>query len=254
MRNLERLQDQFQNYLLTNQREIQKSIVNTEKVSVDQRLFIYLDGYRCRLIDCLAANFPMLSSYLGFDDFSALAMDYMALHPSSFRSIRWFGDKLPAFLKLNNQPFLAELAEFEWSMTLAFDAADETTLKVEEMATIPPKAWATIRFKPHASLNLMNFNWNTVEIWEALSNESKPPKPKNTKSETWVLWRRDYINRYYSLTVDEAWAIDALIKGKTFGELCEGLCHWFDEEEVGRRAASLLKGWIEFEMITGILS
>jgi hypothetical protein len=252
MSKLQSLQNQFQNYLLKDQPEIQKSIVHTEKVSVNQRLFIYLDGYRCRLIDSLASNFPIISTYLGFDEFRALSSDYIAKYPSTYRSIRWFGDTFADFLKENGQTYLAELAEFEWKMTLAFDAADEEALKVEEMAAVPPDAWANVRFKPHASLQLMNFSWNTVQIWEAISHEKKPPKPKKYKPVTWALWRKDYLNRFYSLAEDEAWALEALSKGATFAELCEGLCNWFEEQEVGMRAASLLKGWIESGLIAGI--
>ena len=138
-------------------------------------------------------------------------------------------------------------------MTLSFDASDEEIVKIEQMAAIPPDAWANMRFKPHASLQLMDFAWNCVNLWEAISNEEQPEKA--TKSEnivSWVLWRKDYMNRFYSLTAEEAWALDALIKGATFGELCEGLCEWCDEQEVGMRAASLLKGWIQSGLLAEI--
>jgi len=253
MTDLPSLQSQLQNFLLKSQTDIQKSIVHTENVSVNKRLSIYLDSYRCRLIDALADNFPVISSYIGFDAFSALSEDYIAKFPSSYRSIRWFGDRFAAHLKENSEPYLAELAEFEWKMTLTFDAYDDEALQIEQMAAIHPESWATVRFTPHASLQLMNFSWNVVEIWEAISNEQHPPKPlKKTASAPWVLWRQDYINRFYSLVADEAWALDALTKDATFGELCEGLCNWLDEQEVALRAASLLKGWIQSGLIAGI--
>ncbi len=249
---LQNLQHQFQNFLLIDETEIRTSIVSTEKVSNKQRLFIYLDGYRYRLIDCLSANFPILSTYLEFDDFHSLCSEYIAKFPSSYRSIRWYGDSLSGFLKEKGHSYLAELAEFEWKMTLAFDAADDKTLQIEEMAAVPPEDWAHIKFKPHPSLQLMTFNWNVVKIWKALSQQKKAPKLKKINATTWVLWRQDYITRFYDLAVDEKWALEALTKGANFGELCEGLCDWFDEQEVGMRAASLLKGWIQSGMIAGI--
>ena len=253
MRNLQSLQSQFQNFLLKNQEDIQKSIVQTEKVSIHQRLSIYLDAYRLRLIDSLAANFPILSSYLGYDAFSNLCRSYIDSYPSPYRSIRWYGDTFADYLKEKDAFYLAELAEFEWKMTLAFDAADDEPLRIEQMAAVPPKAWASLRFKPHASLQLMQFSWNVVEIWEAMSKEEQPPEPKQLGPQTWALWRREYSNRFYSLVEDEAFALDALYQGGTFGEICEGLCDWFSEGEVGLRAASLLKGWIESGLIANII-
>ncbi|MBA2650985.1 MAG: putative DNA-binding domain-containing protein [Tatlockia sp.] len=249
MSNLRSVQNQFQNYLLNNQAEIQQSIVQTDKVSVSQRLAIYRDAYRSRLTEALGNNFPILSSYLGFDAFSSLSGKYIDKHPSPYRSIRWFGDEFALFLKEKGESYLAELAEFEWFMTLAFDATDDEQVQIEQMAAISPEAWGTLRFRPHASLKLMKFNWNVVDIWEAISKEQQPPEPQETATQTWALWRRDYLIRFYSLVDDEAWALSALIKGATFGEICEGLCNWLAEEEVGLRAASLLKGWIEAGLI-----
>ncbi|KTC87546.1 MULTISPECIES: DNA-binding domain-containing protein [Legionella] len=254
MTDLLHLQSQFQNYLLKNQVDIEKSIVSTEKVSINQRLGIYLDAYRYRLLDSLVSNFPILSTYLGPKEFHQLGGNYIDKFPSSYRSIRWYGDSFSDYLKQLNKPFLAELAEFEWKMTLSFDAADDEILKIEHMASIPPDSWPDLQFKPQASLQRMDFAWNTVKIWEAISNEQPIEKPaKNAEIARWALWRHDYINRFYTLGEDEAWALDALIKGSSFGELCEGLCQWFEEDEVGLHAASLLKGWIQSGLLAAVI-
>lgn len=247
------LQNQFQNYLLKEQADIEKAIVDSEKVPVSQRLFIYLDSYRCRLIDSLASNFPTLKDYLGFETFHQFASTYIDKYPSPYRSIRWYGHIFADYLREQHQPFLSELAEFEWKMTLAFDASDEEVLKIEEMAAIPPETWADIRFNPLSSLQRIDCYWNSIELWQALSNDEEPAKPtKSSTCKSWVLWRKDYLNHFYILAKEEAWALDALIKGATFGELCEGLCEWVDEEEVGMLAASFLKGWIQAGLLQGI--
>ena len=75
---------------------------------------------------------------------------------------------------------------------------------------------------------------------------------KNAIVEPWVLWRHAYLNRFYLLPEDEAWAMDAWLEGRPFGELCEGLCQWHAEEAVGPRAASLLKNWIQSGLVTEI--
>lgn len=253
MNTLMGLQNQFQNYLLLKPSDITQSVVSTEKVPVAKRLAIYGDGYRFRLIDSLSANFPILNAYIGFEAFKSLAIDYIDKFPSTYRSIRWYGDSFADYLKESGNIFAAELAEFEWKMTLSFDAADDEILKIEQMAAIPPESWAELRFQPHSSLHLMNFKANVIEIWEAVSNDHRPPQQK-TAPTVWVLWRKNYINHFSSLTEVEAWALEALFKGTSFGELCEGLCRWFDEQDVAMQAASLLKGWIEREMIAGIMS
>jgi hypothetical protein len=52
--------------------------------------------------------------------------------------------------------------------------------------------------------------------------------------------------------VDEAWALDALIAGQNFADICQGLCEWIDTQHVAAHAAGLLKGWIGDGMIARI--
>lgn len=250
---LHEMQKAFQNYLLNNKTTIHTAIKATPQVSVQQRLDIYLDAYHSRLQDCLTANFPMLSTYLGFEQFYLLAQNFIRTHPSTYRSVRWFGDCFADFLKYNGEECLAELAEFEWKMTLAFDAADDELIDVDSMAAIPAETWPSLRFVAHASVQRLDCHWNIIAIWQALITEQTPPKPKKYKAiHSVVIWRQNYINYFDSLTKAEAWAFDALISGMTFGELCEGLCDWFDEETVGMQAAFMLKKWIQAGFLSTI--
>lgn len=249
MKGLLHLQNTFQSYLLNANPAFQKHIVHTEKVPAQTRLAIYSNAYQLRLIEALGSNYPVLQVYLGCEQFEELSRAYLFAYPSSYRSIRWFGDQLAYFLRENTpykeMPYLAELAQFEWALTLVFDAADSSILQVEEMGKLSPDAWINMRFTMHPSLYRLNLSWNVVQIWQAISDNKIPPEPvQNALPDNWVLWRKDLINQFCSLAVDEAWAMDAMLNEATFSEICEGLCQWFDEEEAGMRAASLLKGWI----------
>ena len=258
MKVLQCLQNQFQDYLLNSNPNFQNSIVNTKKVPAETRLAIYNNAYRSRLVDALAANYPVLQTYLGCEQFEALGQAYLSANPSSFRSIRWFGDQLVNFLKEHSDykafPVLAELAQFEWTLTLVFDAWDSTVLQMEEMGNIPSNAWVNMRLQAHPSLHRLTLSWNVIHIWQAISDDKTLPDPiENSVPIHWVLWRKELTNHFCSLREDEAWAIDAILNGSTFSEICEGLCQWIDEEEVGLRAASFLKGWISEGLITKVI-
>lgn len=250
MSDLHLLQNQFQNYLINDQNDIHHSIVNTEKVPIQQRLTIYQEAYYARLLDSLISNYPILHQYLGDEAFSQVGYDYISRFPSPYRSIRWFGDNFAAYFKEMEEDYLKEIAELEWKMTLVFDAPDAETLKVSDMATISPEVWPNLSFVPHPSLQRMDCTWNSVEIWEAIARKQEPNDPKKeSDSFTWIIWRKDYLNYYKKIEEEESWALDALSRGATFSEICEGLCEWNEENEIGFKAASLLKGWIEAGLI-----
>ena len=257
MKHLLTLQNKFQEYLLHSQNDIFNYIVNTKKVPTDVRLSIYSHAYRARLLEALASNYPSMQIYLGEEQFEALGNAYIDRYPSHFRSIRWFGDKLENFLRenasYNDFPYLSELAKVEWLMTLVFDAANSDNVKLESLGSIPPECWVNMRFLPHPSAHLIQLSWNVVPIWKALFQDESPCELlQNDLPISWIFWRSNLINQYCSLTNDEASAIDAMLKGSTFGEICEVLCQFLDEKEVPMRAASLLKGWISAGLIAEI--
>lgn len=258
MSELSELQHQFQAYLLSSDRSFQTRINSTEKVSANTRLQIYKNAYQLRLIDALSANYPVLQTYLGEEQFNTLAMDYLDQYPSVHRSIRWFGHLLTDFLAVQKPYreclFLAELAAFEWAMTLVFEAADDPLLSIETVAAKAPEDWPRMQFIPHASLRRLDFNWNVVPVWQAIKEGEVPPAPiAYDASEPWILWRTNYMNQFCSLPADEAYAINLVIKGATLSEIGEGLCAWVMEEEAGLHAASLLKGWIQSGLLSNII-
>lgn len=257
MNNLSNLQNHFQHYLLSGNTDIKNCIQETKKVSRETRLNVYQYAYFSRLEETLSHNFPNVGIYLGDDEFHELSMAYIKSHPSTYRSIRWYGDELPLFIQnyySETTCGLAELAEFEWNMTLTFDADDCDVIDIDKMAKIPPKSWENLTFQIHPSVRRMNFFWNTISIWEALSNKENPEEMiKSDEAIPWILWRKYYLNRFYQLSTDECWAFDAIHSGKNFGHICEGLSQWHEEEHIATRAASLLANWIHSGMITTIL-
>ncbi len=68
----------------------------------------------------------------------------------------------------------------------------------------------------------------------------------------WLIWRYRLSTRYRSLTVDEAWALDATREGADFAGLCAGLCEWVDEEQVAARALEMVGRWIGDGVVTEI--
>lgn len=248
-------QGQFQDYLLRHDASIMQHIVGTSKVPPEVRLSIYADGYRLRLHEALATNYPVLKSVVGEDAFEVLANDYIDAYPSQYRSIRWFGDQLSAFIAEINalQPYLAELALFEWSLTTVFDSKEVSLCALEDIQAIPPDAWAMMRFKTHPSLCRLNLLWNVIPVWQSISHGQEAIEiQQSNETMPWVLWRYELDTHFSSLPAEEAWAIDALLNYATFGDICEGLCQWSDPENAALQAASFLKGWILAGLIASV--
>jgi len=253
---LDRVQGDFQDYLLRGDTGIEEHVIGTTRVPVATRLGIYGGAYRSRLAEALESNFPALAKLLGETDFQRLAAEYVRAHDSPFFSIRYNGDALAQFLASHEDyvaaPLLAELARWEWAMTSVFDALDATPLGHEALARVPPPQWAQLRFSCHPSVQRLALSWNVPQLWRALTEDGeRPAATLGAAPVEWLLWRRDLTTYFRSLAQPEAAVLDAARSGWPFAEICELLCEELGEHDAPAQAATLLRGWVDAGLITG---
>jgi hypothetical protein len=251
---LDRVQGDFQDYLLRGSAAVEEHVVGTARVPLATRLGIYAGAYGSRLAEALETNFPALAKLLGRSDFHALAAEYVRTHDSPFFSIRYYGDALPQFLAGHEDyvaaPVLAELARWEWALTGVFDAADAAPLGHEALARIPPPQWAQLRFAWHPSVQRLDLIWNVPQLWQALTTDvERPPAALAPAPLQWLLWRQELTTRFRSLPPAEAAVLDAARSGWPFAELCELLCDEVGEQQAPAQAAALLREWIDAGLI-----
>ena len=262
MKQLAQLQQAFQDYVLHPGKPGMASRVCADtRADPATRLAVYALAYRARLREVLANDYPAVVMGIGDEQFSQLAEDYMDAYPSSYYSLRDFGRDLPGFVfKLIQQHqryldkhWLHELALFERTLGQAFDAPDSTPLGERDMALIPAESWSELRFEMHPSVHRMDFEWDLPRIWQALTHDS-PSQVTASRgtSSPWLVWRERLVTRFRSLETDEQLALDRLLAGGNFAEVCEALSTAMSQKEVPLRAAGLLKSWIAQGLIGGI--
>jgi hypothetical protein len=256
---LRELQCALQRDLLGERTSIGTAIVDSPPLPVDARLGIYRHAYRARLTEALDDVYPILHGILGDETFASMADLFIETHPSVHRSIRWYGSELADFLIAESpfakQPAIAELARFEWTLSEVFDAPDATPLDRAALTSIDPADWASLRFRFHPSMRRLAFFWNTVAVWQHMSDDGESPAPE-TKGVLvpWLVWRQNFKNCFRSLDDSEVTALGAAEAGGRFSEICETLGASLCEDEIPLRAARLVAGWLDSGLVIGIES
>jgi hypothetical protein len=197
-----------------------------------QRLRIYADAYRLRLVEILGNDFPATRDALGDDGFAGFAERYLLAHPSTRPSVRHAGSAFADWLGMQaDAPTgLHELARFEWLQAAAFDAADAPTLGIDDIAALAPEAWAGLRLRLHPATRLLDTRGLAIRDDAPATADADSPM-------RWLLWRdADGDVHWRQLEDDEADALHAVAGGSGFGGLCERL--------PALRAVSLLKRWL----------
>lgn len=260
MKDLRDLECQFAAYLKGDAETVPESVIGDDKADARERMDLYAGAYRARLVDTLGVDFPGLWGMLGDEQFYRLCLDYIEQHPSSYASIRWFGNQLPDFLRENEPynayPQVAEMAAFEWAQGLVFDARDEDFIRIEMLAGIPPRDWAPMRLTFISAVQRLDLQWNIPLLWSVLDKEEDPLPELQQQDfpQGWLLWRQQRVPGWRCLDVDEAWALDQARDGQCFGDICEGLLEWVDAQHAPLRAAGFIKTWVSHGLIAGIQS
>jgi len=256
MSNLQSIQHEFLNYLLEKPSVIANTIISDD-VSADQRLGLYADAYKLRLKEAMMTDYEQLHAYLGDEMFDQLMESYISEYPSNKESLRYFSQKLPEKLKAD-QPWsqaveLSELAAIEKAFCDSFDAADSQPVTLTMLSQVPLDNWPTLKIKFHNSVQLLSMATNSFQIWKALSENAIPPEVEQDVTH-WLIWRNDLVSRYIAITDAEVSAFKVMMVGSCFGDLCESLLEYYDEEQTPQQAVGILQSWISHGMVCELLT
>lgn len=251
------IENAFQNYLKTNHRAILPLITNDATLGAKKRLEIYYDAYRLRLLEILDSDYPKLHILMGDAAFDSLGRAYIDHFPSKYFSARYIGTHLCQFLKTSpydQEPYLYEMAEFEWSMGDTIDSKDIPLLKPDVLNHLDLDRFGDLRVKFHPSVQCLCFQWDVPELWLAMEKKLPPRPPKKLPiPQDWLVFRNGLDSAYRSLDKTEKLALLQLQEGGSISDLCETLCEVLEEEKIPTYILTCLHQWLNEEFITEIL-
>ena len=248
------LQLAFEQHLLTEtstaRSDFAATLLGGPTLDVDTGLAIYHNAYLSRLQEVLRHDFSALLYWLGDDEFAALTEAYLRRYPSAHYSLRWLGERFPAFIlehwRVEQSAPLAELARLEWAFTLAFDAPQGEPLTLNDMASLPPDAWPVLQVSLAPSVQPLLCRFNSVAIWRASKDESDFPDSHTlAPAQMCLVWRHQNVCHYRSLEPAEASALTGMATtGWSFAELCAELAVTH-AEGAPLQAVTWLKQWVQ---------
>lgn len=253
MNDLAQIQSDFQAYLINDKKiAFTHQIVDDDMVGAKKRLSIYYDAYRLRIIDALATAYPKLQILLGDDLFYKIAREYIDKYPSTYRNLRWYGGNMREHLlgTLPQHLVAAEMADFEWALSLAFDAEDVAELTLQDLGKYPPECWNNLSFKFQPAIQVIRTAWNIIPVWKALEAEKTPPTlTQESTCQAWLIWRKNLNAQFRSMRETEVIALNLGMMSATFGEICANLEKRLNSDEATITAAQYLAGWLEAGLI-----
>jgi hypothetical protein len=180
--------------------ELERVLLPSKRLAGIERLAIYGDAYRARLVECLADDYPALQHALGQDVFEALCLRYIERHPSTSPNLNSFGRHMAKFCRdaeRSSLEFGADMAALEWAMVEVLHAPSAEKLDLATLATVPAERWATARFAPSQTVRVLAFAYPVNAYFQAFRTDQSPKVPAPGWSATAVfrdgatIWRMD---------------------------------------------------------------
>jgi len=163
-------------------------------MSAARRVAIYRDGYRARLVECLADDYPAVQHLLGAETFQSLCHDYIrdvapgiSLNGYGARFAEYCCHHAPRHARLAN-----ELAELEWALVNAVHASDAQQLTPEQLAAFSRDGWEDAVLVPSPTLSLLSTTYPVNAYLQRFRDGQaiEPPEP----APSWVVVCRSGID------------------------------------------------------------
>jgi hypothetical protein len=215
------------------------------------RVEIYADMYRARLVDVLREDFPRTRVLLGDSAFVALAERYLIRYPSTHPSVRYVGARFADFVtgQAAGPPWLADLARLEWARVEVFDAPDAEPLRLADLQTVAPADWPALRLRLVPACRVVASPWPIHEIWTAGDADSGQRAPEAPRASVVRVWREGFSVSHAAMGDAERRAFASLQRGEPFASLCAALEGDRDAEVAAGEAGALLMRWLEDELL-----
>jgi hypothetical protein len=252
------LQERFQAGILSEGSAAPDCVADSKRTDASTLFAIYHNAYRLRLAEFLSNDYPVLRNYLEDETFGALVEAYISSAPSHVTNARWYGARLPEFMRdwasLANDVQAIDIARFERALATAFDAADSPRLSLDTLASVDATSWPTVSFAFHPSWELLDFAAGTAARYEA-AREGEDLPPIEEGEDHVLFWRSaDNQSSYRNVTPQERLTLLEAAAGKSFAEICSLLQFFESSESTAVVASQFLAQWFTDGLVVRFLS
>lgn len=245
--------------------ELEAVIGRSRNLTAAERLGIYANAYYARLLECLAAFFPVLQKALGEEVFEGFAFEYLQHYPSKSYTLDRLGESFARFLQETRpEPeegeapgavgwpdFLIDLTLFEWHVNQVFDGPGvegRPLLTAELLQSFPAERFAAARLVPVPCLRLLasRFPVNAYYTAARQAEEGEELPIPDPAPEYVALTRRDFVVRRYPLAPAQHILLEKVLAGAPVGEAiaAAAAASGLDDEALAAELQSWFRIWV----------
>ncbi len=216
-------QTAFTQALLNPDMPVPEGVVQPDGTPADKRFNVYRNNVVTSLIGAMGDAFPVIKQLVGEQFFDAVAGHYVRLHPPTSPLMMFYGagfaDFLTGFEPAQQLPYLPDMARLEHGRRTAYHAADDPVTGPDALSQIAPERLGDLRFKLHASVQIITSDHPIFSIWRFNATEDR--SPIEPRAEDVLISRPLHEVQMTLLPQGGAAFLNALQSGKTLQDAAE---------------------------------
>lgn len=193
-----------------------------ENFSPTDQLGVYINGYRYRLYNVTAEDYPVLKYAMGNDAFDQMLWDCVDTVHSIHFNIARYSSHVPDFLAAHETAtaFAVEVARIESAIAQLMDAPETAPLLPEHLAGMTPEAVMDSTLAPRKALQLFALQYPVNAYYNAVKAEENPELPEQQPSFL-AVYRHDDIVWRMELEENEYHLLTNIFRGLSIGAALE---------------------------------
>ena len=223
------------------------------RLSAQQQLAIYADGYRIRLTEAIVTDYPALTAYIGDAAMQQAALAYALSHPStSYNLDRYSHPFADWFAGQVGDEFAAEIARLEQAIAEIFMAPESAPLTAQDFARANPDDFAKACLPLRRAGRLLAFTY-PAESWlsQQRLGQGTPPRPEAVPQWVYVYRHNNEVRR---IVLEEAAysLLTELASGKCVGDALDAVTT--DNPQHESALAAHLQAWFAHWLAEGFFA
>jgi hypothetical protein len=250
---MQKLLEKFHHTVITGDTSpVVTSVKKHPRLTPEQQLAIYSDGYILRLLGAIRADYPALLALLGAPAFDGLAQEYVRQTPSVYYNLDFYPHGFADFVAISQQPdFAREVAQLERTISRVFMMEESTPLLPAALEGLTIEGLAGLVLKPRAASQLIAFSYPVSEWLDRQRTNGIVDAPLKQASYVYVYRHNNEVQRTM-LQEPSYYLLQEIISGKSVGDALDAVVE--SHSDMVEPIAAGVQGWLSHWIVDGFFS
>lgn len=244
---MEKLLEKFHHTVITGDKALAVPLVKSHpRLTAEQQLAIYSDGYIWRLLGAIRADYPALLAFIGDAEFEKLAREYIRQTPSTYYNLDFYPHAFADFVVAHRQAvFVCDVARIEQAIARVFMMEESAPLLPTALQGITLESLSELVLQPRIASQLIKFLYPVSEWLDRQRADGTTDVPQEKTSYVYVYRHNNEVQR---VILQEAayYVLHEIMGGRRVGDALDAVVASHPEivEEIAAGLQNWLSHWI----------